>query len=111
MLNISHTKSHFLYFSNEAEKLKKQGVNIIIALGHSGYDIDQEIAKECPLVDVVVGAHSHTLLYSGTPPDPKDIAYGPYPTVVVQKSGKKVPVVQAYAYTKYMGKMELSVSV
>lgn len=28
-----------------------------------------------------------------------------YPYVVVQKSGKKVPVVQAYAYTKYLGKL------
>lgn len=28
-----------------------------------------------------------------------------YPTMVTQKSGKKVPVVQAYAYCKYLGKL------
>lgn len=83
----------------------------MIALGHSGYEKDQEIAKECPLIDLVVGAHSHTFLYSGTPPDPKDVPLGPYPTVVEQKSGKKVPVVQAYAWSKYLGKLQLSVSI
>lgn len=79
-------------------------------MGHSGYEKDQEIAKECPLVDVVVGAHSHTFLYSGKPPDPDDVPLGPYPTVVQQKSGKKVPIVQAYAFSKYLGKLELNVS-
>lgn len=78
-------------------------------MGHSGYPKDQEIARECPLVDVVVGAHTHSFLYTGTPPEPDEVV-GPYPTIVVQKSGKKVPVVQAYAYSKYMGKLELSVS-
>ncbi|XP_055307286.1 protein 5NUC-like, partial [Sitodiplosis mosellana] len=95
--------------NEESDKLRKQGVNIIIALGHSGYEKDQEIAKECPLVDLVVGAHSHTFLYTGIPPDPKDVPLGPYPTVIVQKSGKKVPVVQAYAWSKYLGKLQLSV--
>lgn len=85
-------------------------MNIIIALGHSGYWKDQEIARDCPLVDVVVGAHTHSFLYTGTPAEP-DPVLGPYPTVVVQKSGKKVPVVQAYAWSKYMGKLQLSVCI
>lgn len=88
--------------------MKKEGVNIVIALGHSGYDKDQEIARDCPLVDIVVGAHSHSFLYTGTPPD-TDFVEGPYPTVVEQKSGKKVPVVQASAFSKYMGILKLSV--
>lgn len=92
----------------EAAELKKNGVNIIIGLGHSGYFVDQMIARDCPLIDVVVGAHTHTFLYSGTPPD-SDEPYGPYPTIVQQKSGKQVPVVTAYAYSKYMGKLQLSV--
>lgn len=90
--------------------MAKSGVEIIIALGHSGYDKDKEIARDCPLVDVVVGAHSHSFLYTGTPPD-MDFVEGPYPTVIEQKSGKKVPVVQASAFSKYIGKLELSVSV
>ncbi|XP_037716893.1 protein 5NUC-like isoform X1 [Drosophila subpulchrella] len=96
----------------EAEKLKAQGINIIIALGHSGYQKDQEIAKNCPEVDIVIGGHSHTFLDASQPvADPTDsdpeAVRGPYPTTVVQASGKKVPVVQAYAYTKYLGKIHV----
>jgi 2',3'-cyclic-nucleotide 2'-phosphodiesterase (5'-nucleotidase family) len=28
--------------------------------------------------------------------------------MVIQDSGRKVPVVQAYAYTKYMGRLDLT---
>ncbi|KAL5289325.1 hypothetical protein ACFFRR_009461 [Megaselia abdita] len=93
----------------EAKKLKSEGVKIIIALGHSGYKQDQIIAKECPDVDIVVGGHSHSFLYTGSKPpngQPETIE-GPYPTFVEQKSGKHVPVVQAYAFTKYLGKIEV----
>lgn len=45
-------------------------------------------------------------LFTGTPPD-IDKPVGPYPTIVTQSSGKQVPVVQAYAYTKYLGYLEL----
>lgn len=89
--------------------MDKNGVKVIIALGHSGYILDMEIAKKCPLVDVVVGGHSHSFLYSGNQTHPEQ-AVGPYPTVVTQASGKRVPVVQAYAYTKYMGELKLKVS-
>lgn len=89
--------------------MRSVGVKIIIALGHSGYEMDKQIAKNCPLVDVVVGGHTHTFLYSGWQPDIEKIE-GPYPTVVIQDNGKKVPVVQAYAFTKYMGILRLKVS-
>ncbi|KAH8309371.1 hypothetical protein KR059_008758 [Drosophila kikkawai] len=90
----------------EAKLLRAQGIKIIIALGHSGYGKDQEIALKCPEVDIVVGGHSHTFLYSGDQPDAEPII-GPYPTVITQKSGKKVPVVQAYAFTKYLGRLHV----
>ncbi|XP_017125485.1 protein 5NUC [Drosophila elegans] len=90
----------------EAKKMKAQGIKIIIALGHSGYLKDQEIAKNCPEVDLVIGGHTNTFLYSGAQPNAEHID-GPYPTMVKQKSGKEVPVVQAYAYTKYLGKLHL----
>ncbi|KAH8266265.1 hypothetical protein KR038_004163, partial [Drosophila bunnanda] len=92
--------------NSEAKLLKAQGVNIIIALGHSGYQKDQEIAKECPEVDIVIGGHTNTFLYNGAQPDVEHID-GPYPTMVKQKSGKEVPVVQAYAYTKYLGRLHV----
>lgn len=90
----------------ESEKLDKEGVKIIIALGHSGYEMDKKIAKEVPLVDLVVGGHTNTFLWNGPKPDLEEVE-GDYPTVIQQSSGKKVPVVQAYAYTKYMGHLNV----
>ncbi|KAH8297419.1 hypothetical protein KR044_011480 [Drosophila immigrans] len=90
----------------EAKNLVRQGVNIIIALGHSGYKRDQEIAKKCPEVDLVIGGHSHTFLYTGEPPE-KDLPEGNYPTVVMKSDGRKVPVLQAYAFSKYLGEIHL----
>jgi 5'-nucleotidase len=49
----------------EAKKLKFKGVNIIIVLSHCGIVYDKIIAANCPDVDVVVGGHSHILLYNG----------------------------------------------
>lgn len=56
-------------------------------------------------IDVVVGGHSHTFLYTGTPPSVEQ-PKGPYPTYVTQASGKVVPVVQVYCYTKYLGHLK-----
>ncbi len=51
---------------------------------------------------MVVGGHSHSLL-SNT--DEK--AEGPYPTMVDNPGGYKVPIVQASAYTKYLGNLKV----
>ncbi|MEK1948582.1 MAG: 5'-nucleotidase C-terminal domain-containing protein [Ensifer adhaerens] len=80
------------------EELKKQGVDKIIALTHVGYPRDLAAIAKIPDVDVVVGGHSHSLL-SNT--DAK--AEGPYPTMVDNPGGYKVPVVQAASYSKYLG--------
>ncbi|KFB38840.1 AGAP003629-PA-like protein [Anopheles sinensis] len=92
--------------NKEAATLKAQGVNILIALGHSGLERDREIAAGCPEVDLVIGGHSHTFLHSGTVPDVDEPA-GPYPLMVTNAAGKKVPVAHAYAYTKYLGCLQL----
>ena len=49
----------------EVEKLKAAGVKIIIGLSHSGYGMDKKIAAEVDGLDVIVGGHSHTFLYTG----------------------------------------------
>ena len=49
----------------EAARLKSQGVNIIIAVGHAGIDVDINIAKNVEDVDVVVGGHTNTFMYTG----------------------------------------------
>jgi 5'-nucleotidase/UDP-sugar diphosphatase len=51
---------------------------------------------------VVVGGHSHTLL-SNT----DDKAAGPYPTMVDNPGGYKVPVTQAASYSKYLGEFKV----
>ena len=86
----------------EVEKLKAAGVNKIIALTHIGYVRERDVIAKIPGVDVVVGGHSHSLL-SNT--DPK--AEGPYPTMVENPDGYKVPVVQAASYSKYLGELKV----
>lgn len=82
----------------EVDELTEQGINRIIVLSHSGYDVDQRVAAETTGVDVIVGGHSNTLLSNVS-----DRAAGPYPTMVGNTA-----IVQAYAYGKYVG--ELSVT-
>lgn len=50
---------------NAVKELELQGINKIIAVGHAGFNVDKEIAKKVNGVDVVVGGHSNTFLYSG----------------------------------------------
>ncbi|CAB3253193.1 unnamed protein product [Arctia plantaginis] len=96
-----------LAIRKEVQKLQNEGIDIIIALGHSGYPKDLEIAREVEGVDLVIGGHTNTFLWNGTSPD-SEHSQGPYPTYLVQESGKSVAVVQAYAYTKYLGKLHLT---
>lgn len=83
--------------------LEAQGVTQIIALTHVGYAHDLRIAAEVPGIDAVVGGHTHTYL-SATDPERQ----GAYPTWVSQPGGAMVPVVQAYAYGKYLGHLRLT---
>lgn len=89
----------------DAAALEAEGVNKIIALNHVGYQKDQQIAANVPGVDAVVGGHSHTFLSSSNPK-----RAGAYPTYVSQADGTLVPVVQAYAYSKYVGHLTLTFS-
>ncbi|XP_068609827.1 snake venom 5'-nucleotidase-like [Brachionichthys hirsutus] len=89
------------------DHLQKQGVTKIIALGHSGFATDQEIARRVRGVDVVVGGHSNTFLYTGPPPS-SEVPSGPYPFLVESDDGRMVPVVQAYAFGKYLGRLNVT---
>ncbi len=91
-------------FQNEIDSLRAdvaeltaQGVTKIIALNHVGITKDMEIAAAVPGLDAVVGGHSHTLM--------SNTAKGAmaYPAMV-----GAVPVVQAYAYSKYLGHLVLT---
>ena len=58
--------------TEEVDKLKADGVNIIVAIGHSGYLTDQNLAAAVPGIDIIVGAHSHSFLYPGDSPNPSN---------------------------------------
>ncbi|XP_003400602.1 apyrase [Bombus affinis] len=91
--------------NDEARRLKSRGIDIIIVLSHCGLDVDRIMAAKCPLIDLIVGGHSHTFLYSGPAPfidEPED----EYPVVVVQEeTNRTVLIVQAAAFTKYLGNL------
>ncbi len=82
----------------EVDLLTAQGVNKIIVLSHSGYKVDQMVAENTTGVDVIVGGHSNSLLSNTS-----DRAEGPYPTMV-----KQTAIVQAYAYGKYLGELNVT---
>ena len=90
------------YLKGAVKEVQDQGVNKIIVVSHVGYERDKEIAAAVDGIDVIVGAHSHTLL-SNT--DPK--AAGPYPTLVKNPVGKDVPIVTAASYSKYLGDLDV----
>jgi 5'-nucleotidase len=76
-------------------ELKEHGVNVIIALSHSGLSADSAksedviLATKIPEIDVIVSGHTHTAL-----PQPMTI-------------GKTI-IVQADSYGKCLGKLEVS---
>lgn len=76
--------------------LQAQGVNKIIALNHVGLSRDLEIAEAVSGIDAVIGGHSHTLMSNTEEGSPA------YPTMVGDTA-----VAQAYAYSKYIGKLTL----
>ncbi|WP_421905352.1 bifunctional metallophosphatase/5'-nucleotidase [Mameliella sp.] len=81
----------------DIDALEADGVDKIIALTHVGVRKDMEIAESVTGLDAVVGGHSHTLFSNS------DDGAMAYPTMV-----GNVPVVQAYAYSKYVGHLKLT---
>ena len=90
------------HLTKKVAELEAEGVNKIIALTHVGFKKDQEIAAAVPGLDAVIGGHSHTLLSNSKEGAPA------YPTMVKGPDGRDVPVVQAYAYSKYVGDLTLT---
>lgn len=77
---------------NEADILKKQGVDIIVVLSHCGIDLDYVIAKNAgPHINIIVGGHSHTFMYSGNGTVGPDKPEDEYPAVVATSHGHQVP--------------------
>lgn len=83
---------------DEADKLRKQGVNKIILLSHLGIARDKEVAQNTEGIDVIVGGHTHELL--------KDIKEGE--NLIYSKSGEPVIITEAGKDGKNFGELKLS---
>ncbi|MCM1178237.1 MAG: bifunctional metallophosphatase/5'-nucleotidase [Clostridium sp.] len=83
-----------------AGKLKEQGVDLVIALSHLGYDAqsdaqyyDKGFAKNTKNIDFIIGGHSHTFLT-------KEV-------YVTNQAGQQVPIVQTGCKGIYLGYMKI----
>lgn len=75
----------------EAALLRNEGVDIIIVLSHCGLNVDYNIARNAGSdIDVIVGGHSHTFMFTGDNPPGPDRPIDEYPAVVEQENGHKV---------------------
>lgn len=77
-------------------RMKNQGIDKMIALTHTGVYTDQEIVKNTEHIDLIIGGHSHTTLFS--------------PKVESNRRGREVPIVQTGAHGRWLGKLVLDIS-
>jgi 5'-nucleotidase len=89
--------------AREVARLTGEGIDKIVVLSHSGYAVDLDVAASVAGVDVIVGGHSNTYLSNVS-----DKAKGPYPTWVEAPDGNRVAVVQAYAFGKFLGELNVT---
>jgi 5'-nucleotidase len=86
------------YLTGKVAELEAEGIDKIIVASHLGVTDDIRVAEEVPGIDLIVGGHSHTLFSNSS----EDALYA-YPLMVTGPDGREVPVVQAGAYSKYLG--------
>ncbi|MDC7239927.1 MAG: metallophosphoesterase, partial [Spirochaetales bacterium] len=89
------------------DELKKMGIGKIIVLCHDTYDKSMGWASEVSDIDVIVSGDSHTLLGSeleayGFAPE------GDYPTMLTNRDGDPVYLVQAWEYAKALGVLDVT---
>jgi sulfur-oxidizing protein SoxB len=82
----------------DIDRLRAQeGVDVVVLLSHMGWKADAKYAELVSGIDVIVGAHTHDILYR--------------PTVVRGKNGTRdVLVVQCGSHGKMVGQLDLSVT-
>ena len=84
-LEVSNIDDTIKEVQHEVDNLKKQGIDKIILLSHSGYGYDRKIAQSTDGIDIILGGHSHNLI--------KDIKEGE--NLLNSKSGEPVVITQA----------------
>nr|XP_037287245.1 protein 5NUC-like [Rhipicephalus microplus] len=94
----------------ETQRLKNEsGVQIFFLISHVGFDVDHIIAERCPDLDLIVGGHTNTFLYTGESPV-GDKPEGPYPYIYNRTGHGPCLIVQDYRFGKYLGFLELQIN-
>lgn len=96
-IQVSKVKETIEDVQKEADKLQKQGVNKIILVSHLGYTMDKIIANQTQGIDVILGGHSHDLIF--------DVKEGK--NLFYSKSGEPVVITQAGRDGKNFGVLNL----
>jgi 2',3'-cyclic-nucleotide 2'-phosphodiesterase (5'-nucleotidase family) len=77
--------------SQQAKILRSQ-VDVLILISHNNVEVNTELARIVPGLDVVISGHSHKKLYQ---------------PIVVQNAGRSVPVVETGEWGKFLGDLTL----
>lgn len=107
--NITFT-AEVTALQNAVNALQAQGIDKIVALTHVGYEVDLSLAPVITGVDVIIGGHSHTFLYTPITTTNGDTPVGLYPTVVSAADGNPVLVATAYQWGRYLGNLNVTFS-
>jgi 5'-nucleotidase/UDP-sugar diphosphatase len=79
-------------------ELRKQA-DLVVAITHIGFDVDQRMAYDVPGIDVIVGGHTHTMLSQ-----PLYIAS----SVISDSLIKPTIIVQNYQWAGTLGRLDLT---
>jgi 5'-nucleotidase len=85
-----------------AAAARAAGAEVVLALTHVGLAADRRLAAAVPGISAVIGGHSHTLLSNSAAG-----AAGAYPLRAAGAGGRAVPIVQAGAYNRHLGRLDL----
>ena len=92
--------------NSEAEKLKKDGADIVIAVTHIGYEnepgySDLDLAAASKNIDIIIGGHSHTVI------DPADQRTGVPKWRVANAIGDTISVLQTGSSGINLGEIDI----
>jgi 2',3'-cyclic-nucleotide 2'-phosphodiesterase (5'-nucleotidase family) len=77
-----------------AKELRPQ-VDVLILLSHNNYDMNQQLARNVPGVDIVISGHSH-----------KKVPQAVFET----NAGRQVPIVEVGQWAQFLGDLKVSVT-
>ncbi|MBC8171536.1 MAG: 5'-nucleotidase C-terminal domain-containing protein, partial [Anaerolineae bacterium] len=99
--NVTFNADYVAVVNAAAATLTEQGVNKIIVLTHTGYNVDVEVIPQLENVDIYIGGHSHSLFGNQN-----NGAVDAYPVVIESKTG---PVYYGQAGEKntYLGRLNV----